>query len=488
MGGAVSMFRGNAAAVPANSSNSHVGNAPTIAPQQTHQPVHSSTSPYNQVPNHLYISCFPSANSLFALSLSQPVASNRSSPNPATNSPLSLQPIEGDYTAPTNHPSTSSSPRVIVDMSTHVPYTPHGPEADLFKYYCPLCMLYYKNILKVPCCGNYVCFSCTKDYVSTKGLDHVRHLEDLETNFILLAEITCPNCFNRGFCPSHVGSHEMVRDYSMHDEPNVPRYNQPSPVRVGESFEDLKRKMIPFKAMQGNNTNDNQPGPGAASSSAVNLPVDGTGDAQHVNGIAMMDESPLVSHASSRHHGSSQRRSNNHDEEHDEHSRLAATFSDQTPRQPESTPRQQRYVLSVSRTHPHDQDQDNDDSIVRRLPITSSRRGSRDNHVEDENLFRLITSTTAPTPSANKYEARDESKVDEDLIYHEDEHESAADVIPDHLSETADMEDSLEGSAIMLGKINFTEHQLSIVHEKIATDFMNGVMGVAIGRNREYVE
>jgi hypothetical protein len=148
----------------------------------------------------------------------------------------------------------------------NVPYTPTGEEAELYKYYCPLCMLHFQSILKSKCCSNYICLFCTKDYLQTKHViertDNVpsTFIDDLSSN-VLLNEINCPHCFTHGFHVSQVHTLERVRDYSWrnnHILQGVSKqdysYAQPSPVRVGESFEDLKRKMIPFRALSNNNS------------------------------------------------------------------------------------------------------------------------------------------------------------------------------------------------------------------------------------------
>lgn len=178
-----------------------------------------------------------------------------------------------------------------MDHEINIPYTPTGVEAELFKYYCPLCMLYFKTILKTKCCGNYMCFVCTRDYVHTKGLDYVNRLEHLEDN-VLLEEIPCPHCFTQGFFPVVVKKTDTIRDYSMHDQPKSHYAAQPSPLRVGESFEDMKRKMIPFKALA------------AIPSSSSMSPEPSQHQPQHnnnnnnntaVGGIAMIDNSPVPS-------------------------------------------------------------------------------------------------------------------------------------------------------------------------------------------------
>lgn len=138
-----------------------------------------------------------------------------------------------------------------LDSPQCVPYTPHGDEATVFKYYCPLCMQYFKDIMKMKCCSNYMCAQCCKEYISTKGikLPAAASISTLEERFINTNAVPCPHCQVSGFHPMSVSFEEIVRDYSSR---YVPEHGQSStagysPLRVGESFEDLKRKMIPYK-------------------------------------------------------------------------------------------------------------------------------------------------------------------------------------------------------------------------------------------------
>lgn len=128
------------------------------------------------------------------------------------------------------------------DHKCSVPYTPNGDEANIYKYYCPLCMQYYKFMWKSQCCANYICLPCTQDYLKAKGVVNMR----LESH--KMEHIFCPHCQTNGFSPIMVDGQESIRDYHYSCEP-VSSHIMPSPLRIGESFEDLKRKMIPFKAL-----------------------------------------------------------------------------------------------------------------------------------------------------------------------------------------------------------------------------------------------
>lgn len=137
-----------------------------------------------------------------------------------------------------------------------------------------------------------MCFGCTRDYLNAKGLDFVKKLEHLEDN-VLLEEISCPHCFTMGFFPSVVHKDEIIRDYSYKNPPAGNHYNQPSPLRVGESFEDMKRKMIPFKALS------SIPSSSSITNSATKLntkvaDVSSSSKPLHSQGIAMLNNSPMM--------------------------------------------------------------------------------------------------------------------------------------------------------------------------------------------------
>lgn len=110
-----------------------------------------------------------------------------------------------------------------------------------FKYYCPLCMQYYKFMWKSTCCSNYICLPCTQDYLKCKGVSFYASIESHK-----MEHVFCPHCQTKGFKPVVVEEQESVRDYHYSYEP-VSSTIMPSPLKIGESFEDLKRKMIPFK-------------------------------------------------------------------------------------------------------------------------------------------------------------------------------------------------------------------------------------------------
>lgn len=156
------------------------------------------------------------------------------------------------------------SPRQEASLRSSVPYTPKcGPDAHTYKYYCPLCMEHFAGIFKSKCCGNYTCLGCTTDYLGAKGLEATTANEILR-NSEALKHIPCPHCFTTGFNPMIVNSEEEIRDYKGTATKSKltisPRAAATSggiafndgrsrtPLKVGDTFEDLKRKMVPFAA------------------------------------------------------------------------------------------------------------------------------------------------------------------------------------------------------------------------------------------------
>jgi hypothetical protein len=58
------------------------------------------------------------------------------------------------------------TPRREDALYSKIAYTPAGEQADMYKYYCPLCMSFFQGILKSGCCGNYICSECCVDFLS----------------------------------------------------------------------------------------------------------------------------------------------------------------------------------------------------------------------------------------------------------------------------------------------------------------------------------
>lgn len=61
------------------------------------------------------------------------------------------------------------TPRREKALYSGVVNTPKGAEIHVYKYFCPICTLYYEDILRSQCCGNYSCINCTQRYLGVKG-------------------------------------------------------------------------------------------------------------------------------------------------------------------------------------------------------------------------------------------------------------------------------------------------------------------------------
>lgn len=65
---------------------------------------------------------------------------------------------------------TAPSPMREKSMRSCVPSTPQGPLAQVYKYYCPLCMAHYEDVFTARCCGNYCCLNCVISYLNSKNI------------------------------------------------------------------------------------------------------------------------------------------------------------------------------------------------------------------------------------------------------------------------------------------------------------------------------
>jgi len=130
------------------------------------------------------------------------------------------------------------------------------PKESQYKYYCPLCFLWRKDhtvILKSICCGHNICVDCTMEYLKSKGLETNSKSDIISpSSQPYLEHVACPNCNSTGFQPKTIRADERTRNYfPVTPTPSVPNATctegipeaLASPVKVGDNFEALKRKM-----------------------------------------------------------------------------------------------------------------------------------------------------------------------------------------------------------------------------------------------------
>ncbi|GMH81826.1 hypothetical protein TrVE_jg5373 [Triparma verrucosa] len=146
-------------------------------------------------------------------------------------------------------------------MDECVENTPRDDESmSLFRYYCPLCMCYFVNTTQQQCCKNYTCYGCAINYLKCKGIN------SQDDNLLPLEVprwLSCCHCTQTGqkmFCP--VDPTDEVRNYkdehqiiealanpnlrSNPSSPTPPDKRPHSPLKVGDSFDEMRRKMVTF--------------------------------------------------------------------------------------------------------------------------------------------------------------------------------------------------------------------------------------------------
>jgi len=166
--------------------------------------------------------------------------------------------------------------------------------SDTCRYYCPLCMMYYECVFETKCCGHTICDECAMEFNKTvnkldsvatpgtteetqanvdKDADEASGGWDAEESIPLTPgktssqrlAVECPFCRHDGLemkliTPGEAGNH--LRNYD--DSPAVSREDtpmrasaagrgmaKPSPLKVGDSFEKMKAKLVPFERSQG---------------------------------------------------------------------------------------------------------------------------------------------------------------------------------------------------------------------------------------------
>eukprot|EP00743_Colponemidia_sp_Colp-15_P004960 GILK01005346.1.p1 GENE.GILK01005346.1~~GILK01005346.1.p1 ORF type:complete len:350 (+),score=56.38 GILK01005346.1:104-1153(+) len=200
--------------------------------------------------------CFPvfrcarrSSSSSFK---SQPKGS-ASSAEPPTPQRVRVDSLQGAHSlpiitesAPIDHFVTPKKKKRSLQISTivHVEeirgmdMTPVGDLAKTFRYNCPLCMRFFNYMLQGSCCRQYICHGCAEA------------LRD-ENARLPEARIRCPHCNSEPLKLKDVDPFEPTIHYS--DSPMVGRSKSlninyiPSPLKVGDSFEVMKAKLVTFQ-------------------------------------------------------------------------------------------------------------------------------------------------------------------------------------------------------------------------------------------------
>lgn len=151
---------------------------------------------------------------------------------------------------------TSSNIVESAPMQLSLSYTPCSKlEKEQYQYYCPICMMWFQDILSTVCCANYICQQCFTEYIERYGysiIDGSIQLNVVANIQSRKKDIFCPHCQSeQHFSVSNVDSQKAVRSYVTTPYTKFLQEREsfgPSPLKAGESFDDLKRKIRPYAA------------------------------------------------------------------------------------------------------------------------------------------------------------------------------------------------------------------------------------------------
>lgn len=145
--------------------------------------------------------------------------------------------------------------------------TPAGAQANEFKFFCPLCMMYYREVLETTCCRSYVCGFCHADFVMsqakkkpgyaagpTAGITVAGAAGDAALDAKCIPKgWACPHCAaeSSGASMKQLKRGDVARSYSdspqtraaMAQRASAAAPPLESPLRVGDDFTAMARKL-----------------------------------------------------------------------------------------------------------------------------------------------------------------------------------------------------------------------------------------------------
>jgi hypothetical protein len=140
-----------------------------------------------------------------------------------------------------------STPRDDFETATSTPLSSQHSEFLT----CTLCFSYYKRVYVTGCCSNTICRSCVLEYAGVEELTQTK------------LEICCPHCMSE---PLELDICRSASDsrYRGHTEsPAAQPATIGTPVRIGDTFEELRRKMVrlDFSNVAEEDDEEGQPSP-----------------------------------------------------------------------------------------------------------------------------------------------------------------------------------------------------------------------------------
>eukprot|EP00698_Gefionella_okellyi_P013302 TRINITY_DN3634_c0_g1_i1.p1 TRINITY_DN3634_c0_g1~~TRINITY_DN3634_c0_g1_i1.p1 ORF type:complete len:406 (+),score=68.39 TRINITY_DN3634_c0_g1_i1:88-1305(+) len=152
-------------------------------------------------------------------------------------------------------PSPNRNVRVTVQLASPEIVSQENSsyeESDNFKFFCPICMLFYASAFKAKCCDNQICNDCTVSLL--RGHHLAERITLLPPPYSY--PLNCPYCRTETLHLEKTQHSEKGRRYE--DSPAVKdalsraraRAFEPSPLRAGDNFDKLKSKLVSFVAPQ----------------------------------------------------------------------------------------------------------------------------------------------------------------------------------------------------------------------------------------------
>ena len=161
----------------------------------------------------LFFSCplavCPAPRVTYSLMAPQGVA--EVSPSPSAVDPHAVSDgMDGDIPTPRQNPGLAPLNIQSDPLQNGYPQTPAGDVAAVYRFYCPLCCMYFQMLYKTSCCRNYICKPDMLGYLKSKLHQLPRDLADLPASH---APVDCPHCATPKVTFSLVTPTDKPRNY-----------------------------------------------------------------------------------------------------------------------------------------------------------------------------------------------------------------------------------------------------------------------------------
>lgn len=143
--------------------------------------------------------------------------------------------------------------------------TPVGKLAEEFRFFCPVCMMFFRSILETECCKQSICLFCLSEHIDARVHDKGLALAPADGENrkpTLPAGIACPLC-----AQVQIHRAQVLRTVGTDDDVRVPHVTSPntlqhlaeissrrnlatsslSPLKIGDDFQTMALKLRPFE-------------------------------------------------------------------------------------------------------------------------------------------------------------------------------------------------------------------------------------------------